>query len=104
MSNPEVYFISPEQERQKELFPKLFTIAQKFYSSSDNADESIYKEMKELKDNIENPEQYYFWSLLDPKISTNELDYDAIYDTKDNAIENFFLKLQEEMKTWKKMG
>ena len=95
--------LSAEQERQKELFPKLFTIAQKFYSSSENVDASIYLDMDELKNTVENPSQYYFWSLLDHTISSNESDYDAVYDTQNNDIEKFFLKLEKKMDIWEKV-
>ena len=103
MEGFENIILSPEQERQKELFPKLFAIAQKFYSSSENVDTSIYKDMEELKNVVENPEQYYFWSLLDHTISSDEYDYDAVYDTKNKDIEKFFLKLDGKMKIWEKV-
>ncbi len=104
----EEIILSPEQERQKEQFPKLFAIAQRFYSSSDNVDKSIYADKKRLEESIKNehgdPGQYYFWSLLDHTISSNENDYDAVYDTKDNAIEKFFLKLENKMNVWEKVN
>ena len=65
-------------------------------------DESVYAGMKELEDSIENPEQYYFWSLLSPKVSSNESDYGE-YDTPNNDIENFLISLEKRMDRWEKV-
>ncbi len=77
---------------QREQLDMLVPIAAKFFESSINK-EDHYADMETLKASIENPEQYFLWSLLEPGHSPNIADYQFFDD--DGKIARFIESLED---------